>query len=81
MGFISIDLGTTNIKVAAYGDRLDELSIESENVNYINKNNFVEFDAPEYFNLVKRSIKRCCEKVFSSKPYPISQIDFTAGAI
>lgn len=80
MGFISIDLGTTNIKVAAYGDQLEELSIESENVNYINKGNFVEFDAPEYFNSVKRSIIRCCEKTFPSKPFPIDQIILTGQA-
>ena len=74
MALISIDLGTTNIKVAAYGDKLEELAIESENVNYLRNDNFVEFNAQEYFNNVKTTILRCCEKAFSSKPYPVSQI-------
>lgn len=80
MPYISIDLGTTNIKVAAYGDALEELAIEAENVNYIGGGIFIEFDPQEYFHIVKNTLIRCCKKVFSTTPFPINQIILTGQA-
>ena len=40
---ITIDLGTTNIKVGIYNSRMQEIYTSSFGVTYINKNNFVEF--------------------------------------
>ena len=80
MGYISVDLGTTNIKVAAYDKNMSELSIESKHVEYIKENKTVEFDANKYFNDVKKAIKNCCRKAFRSKPFPIKQIILTGQA-
>ena len=80
MGFISIDLGTTNIKVAAYDDQLKELAIENENVIYIKDGKIVEFDAGQYYDMVETTIARCCKRSFSEKPFPIRQIILTGQA-
>jgi xylulokinase len=80
MGFISIDLGTTNIKVAAYDDQLNPLCIESENVVYLRESDYVEFDAEEYFKMVLAALKRCCQKSFPGAPYPVRQIVLTGQA-
>jgi len=80
MGFLSIDLGTTNIKVAAYGDNLKELSAENCAVNYNRKGKQVEFDAEKYFALVTETMKRCCRGAFSSTPYPLRQVILTGQA-
>lgn len=60
MGIIAIDLGTTNIKVAAYTSTLQEVGIESHNVEYMRDKGFVEFDAEVYFNSIVSLIKKCC---------------------
>ena len=80
MNFISIDLGTTNIKVATYDDKLNELAIENENVVYIKDGDIVEFDARRYYDLIEKAIVRCCEKSFSEKPFPVQQIILTGQA-
>lgn len=80
MTYISIDLGTTNIKVAAYSDDMDQLSIESENVNYIGSNHIVEFNAENYFDLVKKTVIRCCKNVTSNTPLAVNQITLTGQA-
>jgi len=80
MGFIAIDLGTTNIKVAAFSDQLENLWLESENVVYLKKDNFVEFDAQAYFETVLAVIQRCCQKSFDEFPYPVRQIILTGQA-
>ena len=80
MGFISIDLGTTNIKVAAYDDQLKELAIENENVVYIKDEKIIEFDTSQYYDMVENTIARCCKRSFSEKPFPIRQIILTGQA-
>lgn len=80
MGFIAIDLGTTNIKVAVFDDALKTLGIVSENVSYKRHNDFVEFNADDYFNLVCASIKKCCQAAFEHTPYPVRQIVLTGQA-
>ena len=80
MGYLSIDLGTTNIKVAAYDEKLNELGIVSEPVQYIRENNFVEFDAEDYYDKLLYTIKKVCEIAFRDSPYPIEQIILTGQA-
>ncbi|MGI6440169.1 MAG: FGGY-family carbohydrate kinase [Sphaerochaetaceae bacterium] len=52
MHFIAIDLGTTNIKVGAYDDKLTNLGYASKRVEYIEHGVFVEFDADDYVHSV-----------------------------
>lgn len=66
MGIISIDLGTTNIKVAAYNKSLQLLFIETENVKYLSDGDRVEFDAEQYFEMVSSAIRSCCERSYSA---------------
>ncbi|NMB55709.1 MAG: hypothetical protein GYA15_13520 [Leptolinea sp.] len=80
MGFIAIDLGTTNIKVAAFDDELNSLGMVSENVTYQRQDDFVEFDAEQYFDLVIACIRRCCQASFPAPPYPVRQIVLTGQA-
>ena len=62
MGIIAIDLGTTNIKVAAYSDRLLQVGLESHNVVYERNGDFVEFDAEGYFDTIVRLVADCRAK-------------------
>lgn len=80
MGFISIDLGTTNIKVAAFDDALHSLGLESVNVAYMRDGDFVEFAADAYFDSVVEAVQHCCQKSFPAAPYPIRQIILTGQA-
>lgn len=67
MGFIAIDLGTTNIKVACYDNNLKELAINSMNVKYINNNgSLIEFDPEDYFSKVCLSVANSCKMAFSN---------------
>lgn len=59
---ITIDLGTTNIKVGIYDSELKELCIRSLKVEYISENNSVEFDTEGYWDICKRGIKEVIEK-------------------
>ncbi|MDW7659236.1 MAG: FGGY family carbohydrate kinase [Bacillota bacterium] len=58
MAFITIDLGTTNIKVTAFSDALNEIGHESEKVTYQCRGNQVEFDPDLYFEILVQSIYR-----------------------
>ena len=62
MGIITVDLGTTNIKVASYTNALVPVAIESHNVSYIKENGFIEFDAELYFSDIAALIKTCYEE-------------------
>lgn len=66
MGYISIDLGTTNIKVAVYDRSLKIQAIESETVKYIKYDNKVEFDADKYFDNIIDTVSRCMQKAISN---------------
>ena len=60
MAFIAVDLGTTNIKVTAFDNDLHTLNTESITVNYDKRDNWVEFDADEYFRILSKAIRGCC---------------------
>lgn len=66
MGYIAIDLGTTNIKVACYDTNIKELSIESIKVQYINNNGKIEFDPDIYFENVCKAVATCSKAAFSN---------------
>ncbi len=80
MYFISVDLGTTNIKVCCYDTALNVLSCESGNVLYNRHGDFVEFDAPQYYGMVTDLISKSCAHAGLAKPYPVTQIIFTGQA-
>ena len=80
MYFIGVDLGTTNIKVILYDEKMNNLAVESQAVAYEQDGKKVEFDAEAYFSLLETQIRNCCEKVFDQKPYPVSQIVLTGQA-
>lgn len=80
MCIISVDLGTTNIKVIAYDKSLKQLSEVSSNISYFKDGNTVEFDAEKYFEILIKLIMQCCEKSWASKPYPVKQIVLTGQA-
>lgn len=81
MYYISIDLGTTNIKVCCYDKELNTLATKSKNVEYNRQgNDIVEFDAEEYYQIVASKIEECCIDAKLSKPYPITEIILTGQA-
>ncbi|MDD3840018.1 MAG: FGGY family carbohydrate kinase [Clostridia bacterium] len=66
MGYIAVDLGTTNIKVACYDNNLKELSSKSIKVQYIKNNGKIEFNPITYFQNVCNAIAMCSKLSFSS---------------
>jgi len=80
MGIVSIDLGTTNVKVAVYNNALEQLSLVSRKINYLSSGEIVEFNAEAYFNLVIELICQGCEIAFSSDIPDIDQIVLTGQA-
>ena len=46
--YIGVDLGSTNIKAALYGENMNLVDRQSRPVRYIRENGFVEFDAEAY---------------------------------
>jgi xylulokinase len=59
---VSLDLGTTNIKAGIYDDDLVELATASLKVDYETSQNFVEFDAGQYWQLCKNCITEAIGK-------------------
>ncbi|NLC45266.1 MAG: hypothetical protein GX783_13410, partial [Clostridiales bacterium] len=57
MGYIAIDLGTTNIKVCCYNTDISPLSLKRVKVKYIGTGGIVEFNADDYFQLVLQAMK------------------------
>ncbi len=59
---ITIDLGTTNIKVGMYDNDMKEICIFSIGVEYTYKNGFVEFEPEQYWELCKKGINNVIKK-------------------
>ena len=77
MAFITIDLGTTNIKVTAFTDQFSEIGSESSKVIYQQEqDHWVEFDAEAYFDHLQDAIARLRPQVFE----PVHQIILTGQA-
>jgi sugar (pentulose or hexulose) kinase len=62
MFFITVDLGTTNIKVCCFNRNMQPLSMESVPVEYFTEDDQVEFDPEAYFINVLHTIKRCLDQ-------------------
>ena len=75
--YIGIDLGSTNIKAAAYDHNLNLIDLRSRPVVYIRDNGFVEFDAEKYYDELLALVK---EIVTANKIQSIVEIAFTGQA-
>ena len=64
MGYIAIDLGTTNIKVCCYSTDVSPLSLKRVKVEYIGTGGIVEFNADEYYKLVLQAMKESIAEAF-----------------
>ena len=73
MNYITVDLGSTNIKVGLFNEKLRCLEYKSSAVKYIRNHAFVEFDADLYAQTVMDLIR-------DLKATEISQIIFTGQA-
>ena len=77
---MAIDLGTTNIKIAIYNERMKQISSVSETVEYFKEGDIVEFDAEAYFYIVKTLMEKCCRLGFGETAGDIAQIVLTGQA-
>ena len=79
MYYIGVDLGSTNIKVAIYTQKMKLVDRQSYPVDYIRGNGFVEFDADIYCN----NIMKLIGSMIGSNNVPggeVAQITFTGQA-
>ena len=79
MYYIGVDLGSTNIKVAIYTEKMDLIDRQSVPVNYIRENGFVEFDPTLYFDGLT-TLFRTMVQQNNVDPAKISQITLTGQA-
>lgn len=80
MNLISIDLGTTNIKVSVYDSALRLLSVYSENVSYDRTGDFVEFNCCHYFDLLFSMVHAAAAAGKSKNGQDAAQIVLTGQA-
>ncbi len=75
--YIGIDLGSTNIKAAAYDRSLNLIDMRSRPVVYVRENGFVEFDAEKYFDDLLALVS---DIVTANNIRSVAQIAFTGQA-
>jgi len=75
--YIGIDLGSTNIKAAAYDRDLNLIDMRSRPVTYIRDNSFVEFDAEKYYGDLLALVR---DIVTANGIASIAEIAFTGQA-
>ena len=75
--YIGIDLGSTNIKAAAYDRNLNLIDMRSRPVVYIRENGFVEFDAEKYYDELVALLH---DIVTANKIQSIAEMAFTGQA-
>ena len=75
--YIGVDLGSTNIKAAAFDRNLNLIDMRSRPVVYIRDNGFVEFDAEKYYNELVDLLR---DIVSANKIQSIAEIAFTGQA-
>ena len=75
--YIGVDLGSTNIKAAAYDRNLNLIDMRSRPVVYIRENGFVEFDAEKYFDELTALLH---DIVSANRIQSIAEIAFTGQA-
>jgi sugar (pentulose or hexulose) kinase len=61
MNFLTIDLGTTNIKVGCFDSDFNQLSMQTVEVNYHRNKEIVEFEPEKYFESVVAALKNCVQ--------------------
>ncbi len=64
MYFLAVDLGSTNLKAALYGENLLCLGAKSVPVEYDRSNGFVEFDARVYADTLIRLLCDLSQRAF-----------------
>lgn len=79
MGFIAVDLGSTNIKVAVYNTKLECIARSSKPVAYDRVDGFVEFDACRYVAILADMIAGLAFEI-KQAALQIKQIVFTGQA-
>lgn len=77
--FIAIDLGTTNIKVGLYSERLDCVALEHCPVRYLRNGTRVEFDAEAYFDALVAVLGRLLKRP-GAQPRLVGGIALTGQA-
>jgi len=80
MNFISIDLGTTNVKVCIYDQQLHMLDLYSHNVAYDRDGLFVEFQPEVYFDCIADMLKKAARKGKEINGKDVAQIILTGQA-
>ena len=75
--YIGVDLGSTNIKAAAYDRNLNLIDMRSRPVVYIRENGFVEFDAEKYYDEL---VDLLHDIVSANRIQDIAEIAFTGQA-
>jgi len=80
MNIISIDLGTTNIKVSIYDQKLCSIITLAKNVHYDRSGDFVEFDCEQYFNAIYGLISEAAASGYEFNQQLIAQIVLTGQA-
>lgn len=80
MGIMTLDLGTTNIKVTSYTSSLTPIALESKSVTYIREHGFIEFDASQYFEDIVGLIDSCARKSKSVGDWRPAQLVLTGQA-
>ncbi|MGG3306687.1 FGGY family carbohydrate kinase [Paenibacillus lautus] len=77
---LSIDLGTTNIKVSVYDKHLTPLTTLSETVHYNRNGDRVEFDPDHYFTCIQGMIRKAAAIGKTSNNEDVVQIVLTGQA-
>ena len=74
--YIGVDLGSTNLKVALYDEKLTCIAQKSAPVDYIRQGEFIEFDAKGYADTLLALLKQ----LTTENPGEVAQIAFTGQA-
>jgi xylulokinase len=69
MNLLGIDIGTTSVKTGLYNEKLEQLLSLTADYTLDAHGDRVEFDAEEYFKIVKAEIEKAKE---TAKPYALS---------
>ena len=80
MNIISIDLGTTNIKVSVYDSGLHPILTLSEAVQYDRNGDFVEFCCEDYFCSIAQLVRRAAKAGKEQDAQDVAEIVLTGQA-
>lgn len=80
MNLITVDLGTTNIKVSVFDQKLRLIDMLSYHIDYERNNEIVEFDADNWFDKIQHMIRSMASKGMQFNGQAISQVVLTGQA-